>query len=95
MTFNLDTVIAESDLAPFPFELDGEARTLPHIQTLTTEQAVRVEMGNPIEVLQEIGGDELGTRLGKLPAFALNALLEAWLAHSGLQPGESSASTGS
>lgn len=93
MAFNLDTVIAESKYEPFPFELDGAEQTLPHIQTLTAEQAVRLESGNAVEVLKEIAGDDLGTRLGRLPAFALEALLSKWLEQAGLKSGESVAST--
>lgn len=87
-TFNLDTVIAESTLQPFPFELDSEQHQLPHVQTLTAEQAVRLEQGNAVEVLKEIAGDELGSRLSQLPGFALEALIKQWLAHAGLKPGE-------
>lgn len=92
-SFNLDTVIAESTLQPFLFELDGQEHQLPHVQTLNAEQAVGVENGNAVEVLKEIAGDELGSRLGKLPGFALEALLKQWLAHAGLKPGELPAST--
>lgn len=95
MTFNLDTVLAESDRKPFTFTLDGEQHELPHVETLTAEQAVRLDQGNAVQVLHEIAGDELGGRLGKLPGFALEALLRQWLSHAGLKPGESRASTGS
>lgn len=93
MSFSLDTVIAESKLEPFAFQLEGEELTLPHAQTLTAEQAVGIETGNAVQVLREIAGDELGTRLGRLPGFALNALLEEWSKHSGIKMGEEPAST--
>jgi hypothetical protein len=94
-TIDLDVLQAEADYAPFRFVLDGKQHQLPHVQMLSTEQALRVEQGEARTVIAEIAGDELADRIMKLPAFATNALLEGWLAHAGLTSGESEASTGS
>lgn len=95
MTINLDVLQAEATYAPYSFILDGEEHTLPHVQMLSTEQALRVEQGEARTVIAEIAGEQLADRIMKLPAFATNALLEGWLAHAGLASGESAASTGS
>lgn len=87
---------AEDDkYPPFPFVLDGEPHELLNVQMLTTEQGLAVEMGGAREVIAEIAGQDMADRLLKLPAHAMTALMEGWLAHAGLESGESAASSGS
>lgn len=85
----LQREVAEDDkYPPFPFVLDGEPHTLTNVQMLTTEQALKIEMGEARDVLREIAGDAMADRLLKLPAHAMNALMEGWLQHAGLHTGE-------
>lgn len=87
---------AEDDkYPPFPFVLDGDAHELLNAQMLTAEQTVRVEEGDARGVIAEIAGDGMADRLMKLPAHALNALLNGWIEHVGVKPGESVASSSS
>jgi hypothetical protein len=96
---DLDVLQREADedgtYAPFPFVLDGQDHELVNVQMLTTEQALAIEMGEARDVIREIAGAEMADRLLKLPTHAMNALMEGWLAHAGVQPGESAASSSS
>lgn len=92
---DLDVLQAEADFVSFPFRLDGELHELTHVRMLSTEQALLMESGGAATVMVEVAGEDLGGRLMKLPNHAMEALLERWLKHAGLKPGESPASTGS
>lgn len=85
---DLDVLQAEATFEPFRFTLDAQERELPHVQTLSTEQALQVEAGQAKDVIVTIAGQDLADRLMKLPAFAMNAVLEGWLQHAGLAQGE-------
>lgn len=93
--FNVDTLRAEAQHEPFPFVLDGEEHQLPHARTLPADRALLLDAGGFSEVLPDVVGPELAARLMRLEVFALEDLLHAWLRHSGMEPGESSASTDS
>lgn len=95
MTYDLDAVIAEDERKPFVFTLKGEQWTLPHAETISAEQAEALDAGHVVKTLKSIGGNDLGAQLAKLPAFALEALMNEWLKASGTTLGEELASTGS
>ncbi|MPZ27546.1 MAG: hypothetical protein GEV12_14335 [Micromonosporaceae bacterium] len=84
MTFSLRTVIDDADLPPFAFEdSNGKQRELPHVQTLTTRQALAAMDGDVETVFKEIAPD-VSDLLLDLPAFAVEALIKEWLAHSNI-----------
>lgn len=84
MTFSLRTVIDDVDLEPFVFEgPDGKEWQLPHVQTLTTRQAMAAMAGDVEAVFLEISPG-VSEMLLDLPAFAIEALLKEWMQHSGV-----------
>lgn len=88
-----ETLAAERNLEPFKFDgPDGELLELPHASTMTTEQAVRMDRGDIDGVLRELAGRKVAGVVMALPAYATDALTEAWLEHAGMRPGESPAS---
>lgn len=81
---------------PTTFSLLGVQITLPPIQALSFETQLRVgndELGTLISIL----GDDQAQRLAQAGAQIsdLMVLFAAWQKASGLEPGESAASTGS
>lgn len=105
--FNLDIIADEEAKAPFEFTLDSKAYRVPHVSDLTIGQQIALDGTRAHQVLRETGevletgedGDEWKPAGGDLaraylalkPARA-GKLLGAWIAHAGMQPGESSAS---
>lgn len=87
--------VEDDKFPPFPFVLGGEQHELLNAQMLTTEQALKVEQGEARDVISEIAGENMADRLMKLPAHAMTALLNGWLAHVGVKSGESAASSSS
>ena len=86
---DLQRIVDDADLPPFEFiGVDGQPASLPHIKTLTARQAIRVLDGHLETVLREVAPESVDQILD-LPAHATDALVKAWLAHSG----ESSASS--
>ena len=89
MTFSVRQVLADADLKPFEFEdADGDKLTLPHAKTLTPNQGIRVFVhGELAEVFDELTPG-IGKTLMNLPSFAVEALMHAWMEHSGIDPNE-------
>lgn len=95
MTLSLRRVIDDSDLEPFEFEdLEGNTRTLPHLQTLTPRQAMQALDGDIESVLR--GDPDRGTvgiapdiadLLLDLPTFAIDKLILKWMEHSEIDAG--------
>lgn len=93
--FDLRAVIDDTDLPPFLFtDAAGGQRQLPHLQALTTRQALRAMDGDLEGVLRQVA-PEVADVVLDLPAYALDALLRAWMAHSGVDEQGKSASPSS
>lgn len=87
--FDLQAVIAETELEPFPFvSASGKDMTLPHMSTLSLGQAYRLDRGEVQEVFEELGNG-VASELMDLPGFAIEKLIQAWMAHAGESPGKS------
>lgn len=84
MTFSLKQVIDDADLPPFEFKgPDGKLYHLPHVQTLTTRQALTAMNGDVEAVFLEIAPG-MSEVLLDLPTFAIKALIDEWMKHSGV-----------
>jgi len=102
--FNLDIVADEEAKSPFLFHLDGKDFRVPHVADLTLGQQINLDSSRGHQVFREVGevlvgdewkpagGDLVKAYLALKPARA-GKLLAAWLAHAGVEPGESSASS--
>jgi hypothetical protein len=95
--FDLDAVEAEAAGERFEFVFGGRTYSLPHLQDIDRSLLNAADQGD-VAAMQEafrsgLGDDydEFNTQPMKLRS--LNALFQAWTEHSGLQPGESQAST--
>jgi hypothetical protein len=92
---NLDALDSEGE--PFPFEFGGEMYELPPQFDLRVGALFADE--KPFEALELMLGPDQWRRLLAAPQTLtpnkLQALFAAWAEHSGITPGESSASTGS
>jgi len=87
--FSLRAIVDDADLPQFEFEgVDGEVYQLPHIRQLTTRQALAAMEGDLEAVLREVAPDTADVVLN-LPAYALDALIKAWLEHSEIEAGKS------
>jgi hypothetical protein len=99
--FDLDAVAKEASGEPFTFTLGGEQFELPVLTGLDRREFARflgAIKGEDIDgALALLLGGQGWARFDALPITMeqVNKLLEAYLAHQGLTPGESSASTGS
>lgn len=102
--FNLDVVQHESTRDPWVFQADGNTWRLPHVADLTLGQQLAVDSGRLPQVLREVAeiqdGDKWKPGGRKAAELALSrhadqvaALTAAWLAHAGVEPGESGASS--
>lgn len=101
--FNLDVVEHESTGEPWVFTAAGKRWRVPHISNLTLGQQIGVDSGRLPVVLAEVAEVEDGDGWKKAGRAAANlvlgkhadqvaALTAAWLAHAGVEPGESEAS---
>lgn len=96
--FNLDAVIAEETGKPFTFQFAGEKYTLP--PSLDAPAAVLLASGDGTQMAEGLkrllGAEQWGRIVASdqvLTVPAIGALLEAYTAHTGATPGESSASS--
>lgn len=106
--FNFDAVVHEAKRTPFEFEAGGTQWRVPHVADLTIGQQIALDSGQTHRVMREVAevyditetsaewkpagrkGAEL--ILGKHPD-QVAAFQAAWLAHAGVAPGESPASS--
>lgn len=102
--FNLDIIADEEAKAPFEFQLDGKTWRVPHVMDLEIGQQITIDRNRAHEVWREVGevqdgdewkpaGDDLARTWLKLRNARAAMLLVAYLAHAGVEPGESSASS--
>lgn len=102
--FNLDVVEHESKGEPWVFQAGGKTWRVPHIADLTIGQQLGVDSGRIHVVLSEVAEVQDGDGWKKAGRAAANlvlglhadqvgALQAAWLAHAGVEPGESEASS--
>ena len=97
--FDLDVIEREARREPFPFRLKGRVFTLPHMRGLDRKVLAAVDEGDAAAMTAALQ-EGLGNRYTEFDGLPLSIdgtkqLFEAWMAHSGLAPGESQASTGS
>lgn len=105
MTFNLDVLADEEARTPWEFVLNGRKWRVPHVADLTLEEQDQTDQGRPDRalgaamVLDEESGEwvpaaaECAAAVRGLRGSKRGAWLVAWLAHAGMQPGESTASS--
>lgn len=104
--FNLDVVKHEDTRDPWVFQAGGKKWRVPHVADLTLGQQFALDTGQVPQVLSEVaevqsgkawkraGREAANLVLGK-HADQIAALTTAWLAHAGVEPGESQASSSS
>ncbi|MFD3517702.1 hypothetical protein [Streptomyces sp. NPDC058657] len=98
--FNLDAVEAEVELTPFVFQYQGRRWTMAHMMELDIMPLmVAAQSGDAAAMVGSfrvaLGDDWAEFQKVGLPNYKLQPLFEAYQKHSGMQPGESLASTGS
>lgn len=94
MAFDIRVVTDEEERSPFVFTAnDGNDYELPHIADLTLDQQDRIDRGFLMPVIREVARKEAAAQVAKLKRAQATALLTAWLAHAGQEPGESQASS--
>lgn len=103
--FNLDVIADEEARAPWDFTLAGREWRLPHVADLTLEQQMQVDSGRmdlAVEQVAQVRGDDgawvdagalCATEVRRLRGKKRGLLQVAWLAHAGVEPGESGASS--
>lgn len=95
--FDLDAVAAESTKTPFRFTFGGEEYELPPVMDLRI--VTSLVSGQMDDAMHRLLGAEQWRRLQASPAMFTNerftALLNAYMAHTGTDMGEASASTSS
>lgn len=95
--FDLDAAVVEAKGAPpFQFMFDGRDYQLPNVRTLNVQSLERLDSG-PDGMHEVLAADapDVAALARTLPSGALEQLIQAWIAHSGTTPGESSASPAS
>jgi hypothetical protein len=98
--FNLDAVKAEVASTPFRVHWDGRRFSFQHMQDLDCwELLAAADSGEANAVMGSLRlalGDEWADfRKVPMPQYKLMPLFKAWQKHCGMEPGESSASSGS
>lgn len=103
--FNLNTVEAESDLAPFVFLWASKANpnrrfSMAHMEALDVWPLMAAAEGGDAGAMAGIFRTALGEdwdefRKTPLPQYKMKALFDAYRKHSGVGPGESQASSDS
>lgn len=95
MVFQLDAVEHEAKAELFEFEFDGDTYTLP--PDFDMRHAAMFTGGDVLGGLEAVLGTEQWERLDSSPKVLsikrVNALLEAWCEHIGVELGESTASS--
>ena len=80
-------------IPPFKFKgIDGEVYEAPSLSTITLDHLDELEGLSEVGQLLHLAGNDAEEALKKFPQVALVKLVEAWLAHSEVTPGESSGS---
>lgn len=98
--FNLDAVKAEVDLTPFRVHFGGKRFEFTHMQALNSWDALAAAEGGELSVVTESMKLALGDQWEDfqrvpLPQYKLMPLFNAWRKHSGVESGESEASSDS
>lgn len=104
MVFNLDVIQHEATKEPWEFDAGGQRWRLPHISELTVGQQRAADHGFLELVVNEVAerldgeewvpaGKELAQIVMDKHTDQVGALKAAWLAHAGVEPGESRASS--
>lgn len=103
--FNLDVIEHEATRSPWEFDADGKTWRVPHIADLTLGQQIAVDSGRLHVVLREVaevsdgegGWKPAGRAAANLVLTrhgdVVGKLTAGWLAHAGMEPGESGASS--
>ncbi len=89
--FDLDALEVEGeDGEPFAFTYKGETYTMPLAAAMPWQDQIALEAAGTVDSLKLILGDEQYAKFEKQPMSAgrLAKLLERWLEHQGLKPGE-------
>lgn len=96
-TFDLDALEAEARGAEFPFTLGGERFVLPAASDADWRAVAAIDSGQLRHGFRLLMGDEQFARFETKPLSAgkLGKLVEAYLTHQGMTPGEPPASTDS
>jgi hypothetical protein len=102
VTFNLDVLADEEARTPWEFVLGGKTWRVPHVADLTLRQQLDADRGRPdlavTEALVQDGdewkpaGAECAAAIQGLKGKRRGVWFAAWLAHAGMEPGESGAS---
>lgn len=97
MPFDLDAIASEANAEPFEFTFGGDTYTLP--PSVDLRVVASLTSGDIADALKRLLGAEQWERLeasdAVFTAARFEALLNAYMAHNGLDVGEASASTGS
>lgn len=91
---DIDAILAEATYEPYGFTLKGRECELPHLRMLKLAQVRALDAGKFEDVLNEVASDYADDILD-LPSFALDKVVESWLAHGGVDLGELLASANS
>lgn len=94
--FDLDALEVEDEAAePFTFTFQGERYEMPLVGQMDFADQLNLEESTLSQSLQIILGDEQFERLldARIKTGRMRALIEAWNAHQGLEPGKSQASS--
>lgn len=100
-SFDLDAYAAKDPAPPFTFTFRGRDWELPSMQELDAwhllDAAGKGDQQATLEVIRLAFGDSYDEfrATGPIPQRVLNGLFEQYMKHSGIQPGESAASTSS
>lgn len=104
--FNLDVLADEEARAPWEFTLAGRVWRLPHVADLTLEQQMQVDSGRMDLAVEQVAqgqgedgsfapaGEACRDAVRSLRGKKRGLLQVAWLAHAGMEPGNSDASSG-
>lgn len=95
VTFDLDALEVEDESKPpFMFTYRKQNFTLPVAASMPWQDQLKLETATQTESLRLIMGDEQYAKFAALPMSSarLGKLIEAWLAHQGLDGGKSPAS---
>lgn len=94
---NLDEIESEArgTFAPFAIRVGGKKLEVPNAQSLSGDQAERMDAGDRRSVMVELIGEDHTAAIWGMPAHVITRFINAWLAHGGTKPGEGQASTDS
>lgn len=96
--FDLDTLETDLDLTPLRFRVGGEEFEMPHPNSLPWTAEEDMASGDGARVLRAMfGNDEAYDRLctHDFPGWKMEALMQRYTEHFGIDLGESQASPGS